>query len=58
MRVDHQPDTIDVTVGSLDRPERAPPGFHIWRQSRVPWFETTDNSPRFDQFCPHTRGLG
>jgi hypothetical protein len=47
MHVDHQPDTIDFTIGSLDQPEHVAPGFHIWRQSKIPWFETADDLPRF-----------
>src|SRR3954462_10996652 len=38
MRVDHQPDTLDVTIASLDDPAAVPPGFHIWTGSRMPWF--------------------
>lgn len=57
MHVDHQPDTIDFTIGSLDQPEHVEPGFHIWLQSRIRWFEISDKLPRFDQFRPHTRGL-
>jgi hypothetical protein len=25
---------------------------HIWRASRIPWFETTDDLPRYDQDGP------
>ena len=57
MRGDHQPDTIDVTIGSLDRPERVPPEFHILCRSSVPWFETSDSTTHNNQFRPDTRGL-
>jgi hypothetical protein len=57
MRVDHQPDTIDFTVASLDDPCAAPPGFHIWTRSHVPWFEVRDDLPRYPTFRPQTRGL-
>lgn len=46
MRVDDEPDTIDFTIASLDEPDRAAPGFHIWRESRIPWFDTRDDLPR------------
>lgn len=48
IRVDFQPDTIDFTIASLDQPQRVTPEFHIWRQSRIAWFETADNLPRFE----------
>ena len=46
MIVDHEPDTVDFTVATLDTPEAAPPGFHIWTESRVDWFDTSDALPR------------
>lgn len=55
--VDHQPETIDFTVGSLDDPDAVAPGFHIFRASKVAWFETADDLPRHDRFRPETRGL-
>jgi hypothetical protein len=57
MRVDHQPDTIDFTIATLDQPGAIAPGFHIWRRSRIDWFETDDDLPRFEEFRPQTRGL-
>jgi hypothetical protein len=33
-------DWIDVTIGSLDEPAKAPPREHYGVESRVPWFET------------------
>ncbi len=44
MQVDHQPDTIDFTVATLDDPDAAPPGFHIFHGSRIGWFETADET--------------
>jgi len=49
MRVDDEPDTIDVTVASLDEPAAAPPDFHIFAADRLAWFETRDDLPRFGQ---------
>lgn len=52
MQVDDEPDTVDVTVASLDDPDAVPPGFHIWHDSRIAWFETRDALPRFDAARP------
>jgi hypothetical protein len=57
MHVDHQPDTIDFTIASLDAPEAVIPAFHIFAGSRIPWFDTADSLPRHDGFRPETRGL-
>lgn len=57
MHVDHQPDTIDFTIGSLDDPSLVRPGFHIWTESRIDWFDTSDELPRHERFRPDTRGL-
>lgn len=40
------PDTIDLTVATLARPERHPPTRHIWVQSRLPWFRIADALPQ------------
>jgi hypothetical protein len=58
MEVDHQPETVDFSVATLDAPELAAPGFHIFWASRIPWFEPKDELPRHDRFRPGTRGLG
>ena len=57
MRVDHQPDTIDFTVTTLDHHEDVAPGFHIWRRSKISWLEAADDLPSFEEFRPQTRGL-
>ena len=57
MQVDHQPETIDFSVATLDEPDAVPPGFHIFYDSRVAWFKTTDDLPRHERFRPNTRGL-
>jgi len=44
-------------VATLDEPEAVAPGFHIFRASRIAWFETADDLPRHDRFRPDTRGL-
>jgi hypothetical protein len=57
MRVDHQPDTIDFTIASLDEPSLIAPTFHIWTERRVLWFNTDDGLPRHLRFRPATPGL-
>lgn len=57
MEVDHQPETVDFSVATLDSPERAAPGFHIFWASRIAWFEPKDDLPRHAKFRPDTRGL-
>jgi len=45
---DDKGETADINSVTLDDPTLAPPRYHIWRMSRVAWFETADNLPRFD----------
>jgi hypothetical protein len=44
---DADPDMIDVTAGSLDRPEEITPQDHLWTESAVPWLKLADNLPRY-----------
>lgn len=39
-------DYIDVTIGSLDRPQDAPPGQHYGTEARVAWLDDIDKWPR------------
>ena len=57
MIVDHQPETVDFSVATLDEPDSVPPGFHIFYGSKIAWFEPGDTLPRHEKFRPHTRGL-
>ena len=57
IRLDFQPDTIDISAGTLDRPEAVAPGFHLFCRDAVPWSLLDDGLPRHDQFRPDTRGL-
>ena len=57
IQVDYQPETIDFPVATLDEPDAVAPGFHIFRASRIAWFETADDLPRHEKFRPDTRGL-
>ena len=57
MQVDHQPETADFSVATLDDPDAVTPGFHIFVGSKIAWFETADDLPRHAKFRPDTRGL-
>jgi hypothetical protein len=43
---------VDVAAATLDDPVAVPPAYHIWRMSRLSWFDTTDALPRFDEGGP------
>ena len=43
------PDRVQVTLGSLDEPERVRCDDHVWTQEKVSWFEIKDDLPRFDK---------
>jgi hypothetical protein len=57
VRVEHQPETIDFSIATLDDPGRLAPGFHIFWASRIAWFDPGDDLPRHEKFRPNTRGL-
>jgi hypothetical protein len=46
---EHGESYVDITTASLDAPAGQPPQSHIWRESRIPWFETADALPRRDR---------
>ena len=43
------PDSLDITVASLDRPELAPADRHIWVRSRLPWLQLDPQLPEEDE---------
>lgn len=47
MHEDVLPDRVQVTVGSLDEPQRARIDDHVWTQEELPWFHVDDRLPRF-----------
>ena len=57
MRVNHQPETVDISVTTLDEPHSPAPGFHIFWGSKLAWFDPRDKLPRHHKFRPGTRGL-
>jgi hypothetical protein len=42
-------DRVQVTLGSLDRPEDVRPDDHVWTVSQLPWLDISDDLPRFSQ---------
>jgi hypothetical protein len=57
VHLDHQPDTIDFTIPSLDDPATVVPRFHLFFANRIPWFDTSDAHPRHAALRPNTPGL-
>ena len=57
VHVEHQADTVDFSIATLDDPDAVVPGFHIFYASRIAWAPASDALPRHDRFRPHTRGL-
>ena len=41
---------VDLTVGSLDQPERIAPALHYWE--RLPWLHLTDDLPKHPESPP------
>jgi ribosomal protein S18 acetylase RimI-like enzyme len=50
-----RPRSIDVTVGSADRPEALPPAHHIWTASALPWLRLDDDLARHPAENPAER---
>ncbi|WP_338590772.1 GFA family protein [Shewanella khirikhana] len=44
-RAQHQPQRVDITLGSLDEPDSVTPEYHIWCQSQRPWLHLADGLP-------------
>jgi len=43
------PAEIDVPTATLDRPEAAPPRYHIWTRSRPPWTKLDEGIPAYPE---------
>lgn len=43
------PDSLDVTIATLDEPTLAPADRHIWVQSRLPWLHLDEHLPQEQQ---------
>jgi hypothetical protein len=57
IHVRHQPNEIDVAVGTLDEPGAVIPGFHLYATQAPGWVDLDDGLPCFDSLRPTTRGL-
>jgi len=44
--------TVDINIASFDDPAAVAPEYHIWTQSRIPWFDTKDTLRRFEDDGP------
>jgi len=42
-------DRVQIALGSLDDPAAVTPDDHVWTKSRISWFETRDELPRFPE---------
>jgi hypothetical protein len=49
--------TVDISIASLDDPSLVEPEYHIWTESRIPWFETRDTLPRHHDSGPDANGM-
>ena len=48
----HYPDQIDVTIGSLDNPEKVRPDRHIWISAKIPWLTLDPDLPAHEEDTP------
>lgn len=55
-RSSNRPAEIDVTVGTLDRPEGFRPSRHIFVASRLPWLRLDQELPEHAGFTPQEPG--
>jgi hypothetical protein len=49
---DYIPGLIDITIGSLDDPDRLAPTLHYWESRRLSWLHLADGLPRYPEFPP------
>ncbi len=45
-------DRVQVTLGSLDRPDLVRPDDHVWTDSKLPWLRIEDGLPRYTTISP------
>jgi len=53
-----RPGSVDVTVGSMDRPDAIVPAAHIWTASQLSWLRLGDDLPRHVGEDPEERDVG
>jgi hypothetical protein len=51
-RSDDFPGEVSINTASFDDPAAFPPRKHIFAESRIPWFHTTDDLPSYDGYGP------
>jgi hypothetical protein len=44
--------TIEINIGTLKDPAMLAPQYHIWCDSRIAWFQTDDEFPRYPASAP------
>ena len=47
---------VDITIGSLDDPELAPPQFHYSYATHLSWMESSDSLPKYPELPPKAEG--
>src|SRR5207244_2767526 len=52
-----RPGSVDVTVGSMDRPDAIVPAAHIWTASQLAWLRLGDDLPRHPGEDPAERDV-
>jgi hypothetical protein len=57
IHVQHQPDEIDIPVGTFDDPEVIAPAFHLYVAEAPGWMPMSAFLPRYRALRPNTRGL-
>lgn len=45
LTTDLSPESIDITLTTLDAPQQVRPNRHIWTQSRLPWLHLDEQLP-------------
>lgn len=45
-RLRQNPQVVEIAISTLDRAAEIAPEYHIWSESRLPWFDTVDTLPR------------
>lgn len=51
-RRDHAPEVLRLRLGTLDVPPAHGPEAHIFMSSKIPWFDTRDDVPKFADAPP------
>ncbi len=52
MEVDHEPETLDFSLATLDDPAAVTPAYHIFYASRIGWAAASDGLPTYSEERP------